>query len=138
VKFDGLEPFRTGFPTTLVGDSARQFDLHNDADLREFSVDVRGRIVRLDWVLKKEAWRTPGLPESQRTVIAGLGLLFSDVSLLVLSGAILESATSVNELDFIDFAPAGGNSGEVRIVLANSAEIRVVASGCELRLIERD
>ncbi len=136
MEFDGLAPFTPGYPISSVGDVAQEFDLHNDGDFREFSIDFRDRFLRLVWLLKQPAWQIPDTSETwQRKTLAGVSLIFSGVHSVTLSGIILDDSGS-NVLDFLEYAPLDGRLGETRIVFLNSAEANVVANKCQLRTIE--
>jgi hypothetical protein len=134
MKFDGLMPFRIRVPNSSIEREAEQFDLHNDAELREFNIDFRQHIVRLSWTLKRPAWTLPGGPEhSRRKTIAGFTLIFSGVRRILLSGVWLESANDANELDFFEYSEPSADSGETRFVMGNDAEVTILADRCELR-----
>lgn len=135
MEFDGLVPFTPGYPISSVGEIADQFDLHNDGDLQEFSIDFRERNVRLAWALKQPAWQVPGQSETwQRRAVAGVSLIFTGVTLVTLHGMTLHDTDS-SVLDFLEYAPVQRNQGEIRIVFLNSAEATVVAGKCQLRTL---
>ena len=137
MKFDGLMPFRVRTPNSSIEREAEQFDLHNDAKLREFNIDFRHHNVRLPWTPKQPAWTHAGRSEkSQRKTIAGLTLIFSEVSRISLSGPWLDPANVENEVDFFEYSEQSADSGETRFVMGNDAEITILADKCELRSLE--
>ena len=136
MEFDGLTPFARDYPNYMIGLAVHQFDLHNDGDLREFSIDLQDKSVRLVWLLKQSAWQVPAEAETrQRKTIAGVSLIFSGVSCITMSGRILGDSGS-SELDFLEYTPFERGLGETRIVFLNSAEASIVAARCQLRTIE--
>jgi hypothetical protein len=137
MQFDGLDPFQVGFPTVAVGKENLRFDLHNDADLRELTFDLRREIVRLAWTLREPAWKAPDRSETwQRKVISGVALVFSGVRSVTTQGKILGSADgSDGTVEFLEYSRIGSGIGQVRVVLGSSAEVTIIASRCQLRTI---
>jgi hypothetical protein len=137
VEFEGLMPFRARVPNWSIERGDQDLDLHNDAELREFSIDYRHRIVRLTWTFTQPAWTLPSETRiSQRKTIAGLTLTFSGVSQLSVAGLWFDSASDATGLDFFEYYEPSEKSGETRFVMNNDAEATILASTCELRLLE--
>jgi hypothetical protein len=137
MKFAGTAPFTVGFPTTSVGTADIQFDLHNDATLRELTLDRRQRSFTASWSLKEPAWKVPDLPITvERRTVADVSLVLSDIESVTVSGELLNVAGSLDsEFDFLEFSRLSADLGEVRIVLQNAAEITVVARRCALNVV---
>jgi hypothetical protein len=134
MEFEGLQPFKARFPNSSIERDEEQFDLHNDAVLREFNVDYQHHIVRLTWAFKDPLWTLPRAAElSQRKTTAGLTLIFSGVSKLSVAGLWLDSANDANGLDFFEYSELSVSSGETRFVMDNDAEATILASKCQLR-----
>jgi hypothetical protein len=137
MEFDGLTSFRLGFPTISVGEETQQFDLHNDAGLRELNVDFREHSVCLVWTLEHSAWTaSQRLAPKQRGTIASVALVFSAVQSLVVTGKLFENAAPPTALDFLEYSRDPAPFGQLRIVMLSSAEITIVAGRCRLRKIE--
>jgi len=135
MQFDGLEPLREGFPLIAVVTLGQQFDLHNDADLREIAFDFRAGECRIAWTMKEPAWGAPGRPETwQRKTVAGIVLIFSGVRSVAVAGKLVDAVRPADtDLDFLEYSRLAPGVGQVRIVLQNAAEIAVAASRCQLR-----
>jgi hypothetical protein len=137
VEFDGLMPFTARVPNSSIERGGEQVDLHNDAELREFSIDYRHRIVRLTWTVTHPAWTLPRETQlSQRKAIAGLTLVFSGVSWLSVAGLWFDSASDATGLDFFEYFEPSEKTGQTRFVMNNDTEATILASKCELRSLE--
>ena len=139
MRFDGLEPFREGFPTIQVITPEGRFDLHNDADLRELAVDFQDNELRVAWTLKVSAWSDPNHPEPwHRRTVAGVVLVFSGVRSVVMSGGFLDVPERDDRtIDFLEYTRLEHGLGRIRIVLENDAELVIVASRCRLLTTSR-
>ena len=136
MEFDGLMPFVSGYPTTTVGIASDEFDLHNDGEFRELNIDLPHKSVRLVWRMKQAAWQTPGLNETwERRTVAGLSLIFTEVSLVSVAG-IIPGSLGADDLDFLEYSAFAGQLGETRIVFGNTSEARIVAGKFRLQLME--
>lgn len=129
-----LPPVRT--PTAEITRGSWALDLHNDTDLRELAFESAESTLRLAWIAKRPAYKTPHLPETSDRPTAGLAVLvFTGVSSLQLSGYLCDPTTGATQtLDFFEHQPAGFKQGEWRFVFENDAEVVVVALRCELLL----
>ncbi|MGH7650645.1 MAG: hypothetical protein ACREMS_02265 [Gemmatimonadaceae bacterium] len=135
MQFDGLEALQPGLPTIVVGTSAAQYDLHNDADLRDITFDFQESTLRLAWTLKEAAWRAPEHPKtSQRRTVASVTLLFSGIRSLRVTGEFAALAQKREAtLAFLEYSRLAPGIGRVRVVLETGADLTVVANGCQLR-----
>ena len=138
MQFNGLEPLRDGFPTTQLVTVEHKFDLHNDADLREIVVDFLTGELRLAWTVKPPAWNDPSRSEAQqRKTAAGFILSFSGVRTVAMAGSFLSTNHDDDRtIDFLEYSRVGNGLGRMRIVLENESEVEIVASRCNLVLVE--
>ena len=135
--FEGMACPRPEFPTVAIGESGRGFDIHNDARLRELTVDLQESIVKFRWTLKERARMAPSRAELRdRATVAGVTLIFSCIRAIRLVGEWRsEAALGGGELDFLEYSPHEGNDGEVRFVFECGSELVVCARRCELRIV---
>jgi hypothetical protein len=136
MQFDGIQPLKAGYPIITLETPAAEFDLHNDAELREFHVDFRDRVVRLVWLMRRQSWKGPDFRgHNQRSTVASISLIFSGVERVTTDGRFLEGPDS-DTLEFLEYYATGRDVGELRVVLMGSGEVRIVARKCQLRVIE--
>lgn len=137
MKFVGLNPFKQTFPITEIGDNSASIDLHNDADLREFTVDLVNNEVRFVWTVKQQALTLPESAETgERPTCGGVSLIFSGLRQLRTVGMLAGSGEAeAGDLDILEYQLVGQNLGEVRLSFMNRSEIELVAERCEMRRI---
>lgn len=138
MRFVGLDPFEEQQPVVEVGSGIARIDLHNDATLRDISINLATHELRLVWTLRVPAWQSPGRPEPEsRETIGCATLVFTGIGRLRISGLVVgEASEGLGVLDFIEYRRLAPGRGELLLSFLNHAEMEVTASCCELRRVD--
>lgn len=139
MQFDGLERFREGFPTIQVVGAEQSIDLHNDADLREIVFDFENNELRIAWTVKQSAWTDLDHPETwQRRTVAGIVLTFSGIRSVSVSAGLLNAVREDDRVvEFLEYSRLEQGLGRMRIVFENGGDITLVASRCQLLMMNK-
>jgi hypothetical protein len=128
--FKGLAPLPEHKPVVELSNGGRVFDLHNDCLITGFEYDLAAGRFAIRFASSSR------ISEHPRTPTYRLILWFRYVSRLLVEGDLAAGTREPVGLDFVEYSESTDKHGEMRFVLDHGTEVVVLATECELSLVE--